>query len=328
MYQHIFLRILRLPLLVRIFMIAFLVISFFGVVVHIIEPENFPTVFEGVWWAIITASTVGYGDYVPGTTAGRITGILLLLAGTGFLTTYFISLAAAAVTKQSDYIEGKVGYLGSGHLIIVGWNERSREILNVLANSKRKIVLIDESLETNPLTFQNVHFIKGKAQSDKTLLKAKIKHADKVVITSDQSLDEHHADMNTILTLIAVKGLNPDIRCIAEVLTNEQVNNAKRAGADEIIETNLISSEVMLVSIETEGMTNSLHELLNHLNGSQLTFNDAEGKLIDKTFREACETLLDEGTLLIGIKKGESTNVNPPGSTHIQQGDKLLVIIH
>lgn len=313
-------------MLARILMIAILIIFFFGSIIHFIEPENFKTVFDGVWWAIITASTTGYGDSVPMTVPGKITGMILLFVGTGFLTSYFISLSAATVTKQNQLLEGKVRYNGKGHIIIIGWNERSREIIRTICETKQPIILIDASLESNPLSDNHVYFIRGRADKDETLVKAKIHDARRVIITSDQKLDEMHADMHTVLTLLAIKGLNPDIYCIAEIQTNEQANNARRAGADELIQTNTLTSAVILNSLFTEGHVNSLLDFLGELNGKHLSYIPAGNETIGKSFHEASTLLLKQNIILLGIKKGDDIAVNPADHITIEEDDFLLSI--
>lgn len=327
MTNQIYIRFIRLPILMRFLLIAALIIFIFGAVVHFIEPHSFPTVFDGVWWAIITASTVGYGDYYPATLAGRITAILLLLVGTGFLSSYFIHLSASTVNKQNEYLEGKVAFKGNDHVIIIGWNERSRSIIHTLSDEGRSIILIDESLGANPIKNERVHFIRGRSNRDDVLLKARIQTARKVIITSDQNLDELQADMNTILTLLAIKGLNPDIRCIAEILTNEQVNNARRAGADELILTNALTSAVFLNSISSADFVNPLLDLLGELNGKHLAYLPADTNIIDMRFQEASEYLMKKRNItLIGVKKGDDISVNPINNIKIEYDDQLLVI--
>jgi voltage-gated potassium channel len=324
--NQIYIRFIRMPILTRILVIAAMMIFLFGMVIHLIEPNNFPTVFEGIWWAVITASTVGYGDYVPQTMAGRITGLLLLLVGTGFLSSYFIHLSAATVTKQNEYLEGKIGFKGNGHVIIIGWNERSRAIIRSLSETRQQIILIDESLGTNPIRDENVHFIRGRAHRDDILLKARIQTAQKVIITSDQNLDELQADMNTVLTLLAIKGLNPSIYCIAEILTSEQANNARRAGADELIQTNTLTSAVILNSLFTEGHVNSLLDFLGELNGKHLSYLSPWQDTLGKSFKEASSLLLTNHIILIGIKKRDDIFVNPQNNIIIEQDDELLAI--
>ncbi|MBS8266042.1 potassium channel protein [Mesobacillus boroniphilus] len=327
MSNHLYMRFIRLPILARILMIAAMMIFLFGLAIHFIEPKSFPTIFDGVWWAIITASTVGYGDFYPVTAAGRITAITLLLVGTGFLSSYFIQLSAATVTKQNAYAEGRVGFKGNDHIIIIGWNERSRSIIRSLIGSDASIILVDNTLGSNPINDDQVHFIRGRANKDETLLNAGISTARKVIITSDQNLDELQADMNTILTLLAIKGLNPEIRCIAEIQTSEQINNARRAGADELIPANALTSAVLLNSIASADVVNPLLDLLGELNGKRLSYIEVEATLIDKNFKDASSFLLKErNIILIGMKKGDNVIVNPKNNIKIKYDDQLLAI--
>ncbi|MGA5690152.1 potassium channel family protein [Cytobacillus pseudoceanisediminis] len=329
MPQHIYYSFIRLPLVIRILLIALMVIFLFGGLIHIIEPSSFPTFFDGIWWAVVTASTVGFGDFYPKSTAGRIVGIALIFTGAGFLSTYFISLATAAVTRQNDFLEGKIEYRGQNHIVVIGWNERSREIVNTLGGDgmNHSITLIDETLKSNPVPHNNVHFIQGRANRDDVLVKANIFDAQKVIITADQNKDELHADMNSILTLLAIKGLNRDVQCIVEILTSEQAANAKRAGADEIVQTNVLTSFVMINSVSSQELVTSFLDLLGQLDKRKLTFQPASEEVENKTFSELSAELMKEGILLLGVKRGEETLVNPPHPFKILQQDQLIVIL-
>ncbi|ART77799.1 potassium channel family protein [Sutcliffiella horikoshii] len=322
-------RFVHWPLIARILVIIFVINITFGFLIHYIEPAEFPSIFDGIWWAIVTTATLGYGDYVPVTVTGRSLAIILILFGTGFVTTYFVSLAASAIATQNDYLEGKVDYRGSEHIIVIGWNERVRETLrqiNSMSNKPLSIVLIDSTLEKNPLHDQNVHFIKGNPCYDQTLLSANVKSAGFVVISADQSKDEVQADMNSVLTLLAVKGLNPDVYTIAEILTSTQVINAQRAGADEVIQTNMFTSYVMTNSMMSNGMSNTLLTMLDQLKGSKLKYLEVEKDMIGTTFEKLSNQMLQKKILLIGIKRRGDTMVNPPLYTLIQADDCLLVI--
>jgi voltage-gated potassium channel len=52
-----------------------------GISIHELEPERAPTVWEGMWWAIVTLTTVGYGDISPATFEGRILAAFLMVSG-------------------------------------------------------------------------------------------------------------------------------------------------------------------------------------------------------------------------------------------------------
>src|SRR5215813_4472642 len=66
----------------------------FGVVERIVDPKTFPTVWLGMWWAIETVTTVGYGDIVPQQTAGKVLAGILMLGGLSF-----IAVVTAIVTS-------------------------------------------------------------------------------------------------------------------------------------------------------------------------------------------------------------------------------------
>jgi voltage-gated potassium channel len=56
-----------------------------GVVVTIIDKEDFPNYGTAVWWAIVTLGTVGYGDVVPHTGWGRVVGSVVIIVGVTFI---------------------------------------------------------------------------------------------------------------------------------------------------------------------------------------------------------------------------------------------------
>lgn len=328
MPHQLFISFVRLPLLLRTFLIAISLIAFFGIIIHFLEPESFPTVFDGIWWAIITASTVGYGDYVPHSVIGKIAGILLLITSAGFLSSFFIVLATTAASRQDDHLEGKIKFKGEGHFIIVGWNERSRQVIYSLINEQKtaSIALIDDTLKENPLPYSNVHYIQGRPNLDEVLMRASIQTASKVIITADPTKDELQADMHTILTLLAVKGLNPHVETIVEILTNEQIANASRAGADEIIQTNMLSSFVMLQSLASQDIVTSFLDLLYQLTEKKLVYLEAAKEQVDEGFTDVSIELLQEGKILLGVKRGGATILNPPQPFLIEKYDRLIII--
>nr|WP_201714332.1 potassium channel family protein [Rossellomorea arthrocnemi] len=328
MVQQMFHGFLRWPLVIRIFMIAITLMLTFGTIIHFIEPDTFPSLFDGIWWAIITTSTVGYGDFVPLTLEGRLLGIVLILVGAGFLSTYFVTLAAETVMTQNAYLEGRATFKGKEHVIIVGWNERAREVINQLTSlhSRCDIILVDETLQKNPYNNNRIHFIRGTPFRDAILKKVNLHEASIALITADQNKDEMTSDMNSVLTLLAMKGNHPELYTVVEILQKDQVANAKRAGADEVIQTNMQTSYVMMNSIISQGMSKTILKLLNHLKGNNLKLIPVSEVYINENFHTLSGHLLKNNIILLGIKKGENTTVNPPLTMIVEESDELLVI--
>jgi voltage-gated potassium channel len=328
MVQQMFHGFLRWPLVIRIFTIAITLMLSFGTIIHFIEPDTFPSLFDGIWWAIITTSTVGYGDFVPTSFEGRLIGIILILVGAGFLSTYFVTLAAETVMTQNAYLEGRAAFKGKEHVVIVGWNERTREVINQLTSlqSQCDIILVDETLQKNPYNNNHIHFVRGTPFKDAILNKVNLHEASIAIITADQNKDEMTADMNSVLTLLAIKGNHPALYTVVEILQKDQVANAKRAGADEVIQTNMQTSYVMMNSIISQGMSKTILKLLNHLKGNNLKLIPVSVEYINENFHSLSAHLLKNNIILLGIKKGENTTVNPPLTTLVEETDELLVI--
>ena len=317
-------RFLRIPRIVKLLSFIIIFLLLFGSIIHFIEPDTFPTIPEGVWWAVVTISTVGYGDYAPSTLLGRLTGSVLILTGAGIVTSYFSSISKVAISTEQQLLKGTKEFQGTGHYIIIGWNERSREIIEEIHERRheRTIVLIDSSLREHPLPRTNIHFIHGRATVDSVLLKANVREASLVLITTDYSQSEFQTDMFSILTLLAVKGLNPNVYCLVEILTKEQKENARRAGADGLVETNKFASEYMLHFL-LAGETLQFQEEWEDFHIAELAMKH---EWLQYTFQQLSGVLLGQEILLVGLIRGGEKRFKPPSHTQLQPGDSLLII--
>jgi voltage-gated potassium channel len=66
------------------------------------DPQaNIKTGGDALWWAIVTITTVGYGDFYPITTLGRITGFFVMVAGIGIIGALASILASLLVSPSS-----------------------------------------------------------------------------------------------------------------------------------------------------------------------------------------------------------------------------------
>jgi hypothetical protein len=71
-----------------------------GFIMRWVEPDEFPTVGTGVWWAIVTFCTVGYGDVVPKDTFGRAVASVVMVFAITFITIVTALVTSALITGE------------------------------------------------------------------------------------------------------------------------------------------------------------------------------------------------------------------------------------
>ena len=71
-----------------------------GILMTVADRENFPSIGSGLWWAVQTVTTVGYGDHVPTSVAGKLVAALVMLVGIGFLTVITAAITSTFVSRS------------------------------------------------------------------------------------------------------------------------------------------------------------------------------------------------------------------------------------
>jgi voltage-gated potassium channel len=71
-----------------------------GIGMTVADRKNFPSLGSGLWWAVQTVTTVGYGDHVPTTVAGRLVASFVMLFGIGFLTVVTAAITSTFVARS------------------------------------------------------------------------------------------------------------------------------------------------------------------------------------------------------------------------------------
>lgn len=73
-----------------------------GFIATLVDSKDFPTLGAGIWWAIVTLGTVGYGDIVPHSAWGRVLGSAVIVLGVTFLSFLMATVTSYFVTAQQE----------------------------------------------------------------------------------------------------------------------------------------------------------------------------------------------------------------------------------
>ncbi len=233
-------RITQLPRIRKRIIIAALLLLLMhvvGTLGFLLIPDDPVSYSDALHMAMITITTVGYGEVIPlNTLSERLFAGLFAIGGFGTITFLFTSLATFFLESDLDYslrrrrMEKAIRTL-SGHYIICGFGRVGRNVAHELLNTRRPFVAIDSDEEQ--LTSQQEHMpdllhLYGDASDDDLLLAADIEDAAGVfAVTGDDSLN--------LMIVITARQLNPKVRIVARCHEIRNVQKMKKAGADMVI---------------------------------------------------------------------------------------------
>jgi voltage-gated potassium channel len=77
-----------------------------GFAIRLLDRKDFHSIGEGMWWAVQTVTTVGYGDVVPHGTGGRLIATAVMLTGIAFISLVTASVTATLVEQNRRRRQG------------------------------------------------------------------------------------------------------------------------------------------------------------------------------------------------------------------------------
>ena len=196
--------------------------------------------------------------------------LYVILIATGLIMIGLVTGAIIAVIIDFLLKEGQ-GMGASGfhdHIVICGWNPTAREAVDELRSDtyRRKIVLIHDA-ERNPAE-KLVYYVRGDPSNGDDLARADIDVAEAALVFPTSSSDE--ADMKSILTVMAIETIAPDVRTVVEVNNPRHVEHFKRAHADEIVVTPRLASHLLARAALYPGLSTLITDMVSGGAGSEL----------------------------------------------------------
>ena len=278
-----------------------------GVLVFYFEHDHdnkhfYETIWDGIWWGIVTITTTGYGDKYPVTLGGRIVAGFTMCIGivsAGIVTGNMASWLVDLRLKEGRGILNLHGK--SNHLVICGWKREMDRILD-------EILVLDPNLKPSdivivaPISFETIeafkanekyaeiNILRGEYFTQTLLEHASIQNAKKILVLadrSDPSQSLQSIDSKTVMTAMTVRKLAPEIYMAAELIDSKLDTYLKLTHCDEIMHTLKYSQMLLSETARTKGIAPVLFELLNTRNESSLSTLPLPNQLIGRPFQEA-----------------------------------------
>ena len=179
----------------------------------LVEPaDNEITAPRNYWWYfVVTAATVGYGDFFPTSTGGHVVGAYVIVGGIVTLTLLFTQLAETISAARGRRMKGVARLDLEDHVVLLGYLPgRSERILRELTTEGRQVALCAwDDVQEHPLPAEPaVLFVRGDLTNADVMARACVARARTAVI-------DGRDDNETLAIAVAVNHANPDVHLVA-----------------------------------------------------------------------------------------------------------------
>lgn len=304
--------------------------------------DNIQSLQDGIWWALVTVTTVGFGDIAPKTFEGRIVASVLMVCGM-FTLALFAGIVSSTILEIMIRLREDQFRMTAhtNHVIVCGYDAGSRMLLESLIEEKivdddREVILFAPYERPTDLPDEFV-WIRGDPTKESELEKVKVAHADSVIVVGPRTKTIGEADATTILTLFTLRAYaastnleerrKKPIYIVAEILDAENVAHAYAAGANEVIETTKLGFALMAHALTAHGSGQVLGSVASssaasiYVGRARFETGTSYGEIAARVRRE-------HGVTVIGVRNTRTGELilSPSDDTSLAEGQAIVYL--
>ncbi|HTW77496.1 MAG TPA: potassium channel protein [Thermoplasmata archaeon] len=294
--------------------------------------HGYPDVLTAAYWAMVTLSTIGYGDVVPTTPDARLF-VIGIAATEVFLGAYLVSIVISVVAEESQHrLLGTFGTDLKDHIVVLGYAAVGSAVVRELIAQDEKVAVVAETPEQvallHTLASDRKLFATTGPPGDATILKrVNIESAHSVVVCTGD-------DTTTLIAALNARAMNPTIRIVVSVGRPELKQTLKAAGVTYVASPAEMAGRLCADAAFRPEVANMVEDLTTTEFGADMEeFVLTQWTPISRQTLPEAEALVRKASdcLVIGYARpgpdGEfRTILNPPMSFQFQPGDALIVV--
>lgn len=313
----------------RIVTLMFLVLVLAGTLYLNFE-KDIKSLFEAIYFAVVTLGTVGYGDITPKTVQGRTVTIFLIFSGMILTSLFTATISSIIISKKIRDGQGVNKIKDKGHVIICGWNWKVEDIIKTLINSDNKDITLVNDIEPNLFSTisekypnANLKFVKGDFTDINILSRANIERSKGVMIVPDNSISSSQgADERTVFATMTIKSISEKIKVFVQLIRNETIPYIERAKVDEYFISDNIVPFFLTSNIASPGISDVMLKLMSYDQENAMISSSIPKEFVTKTFRELSQYYREkENSILIALVQFqdvlEMKNINSKDNSSI-----------
>jgi len=269
---------------------------------------------------------------LPESLFGLLCSYLLMICGI-----LYIAVVTAMITTESILFRlrrgismGKITF--ERHILICGWVSRARDILNQLFAADLKehspVVIVDQHIEESPMDHPLLKVIKGDPTEMAVLEQVNAGQAKSAIILADrENGDPNAADARSLLIVLAIETLQPDIYSCVEVLNPDNKRHFARAGVDEVISVAEISNRLVVQAALNPGVSNLISDMLSFGEGEEIYEKPVPPAFVGKTFADLATNLMRQRHMvLIGVRSEGVIVTSNRSRWRFKAGDMVFML--
>ena len=219
------------------------------------------TLSDATYVAVVTISTVGFGDFTPATTTARLfMASVIVLSLTLLSTAVGATLIPAMVNKIQQLTGRNAKVKRNNHYIIIGYSALANNTYRDLTGRGEQVtVIVKSETDSAQFTAVDVDFVIGDGTDLETLRKAGAEQAKGILALMND-------DSENAFVILAAKELNTKPKTVAAVSEAKNLSRVRRVHPDMIIAPQVLGGEL----------------LSSMLTGEHIDINDIMGRLLGK----------------------------------------------
>lgn len=219
------------------------------------------------------------------------------------------------------------------HTLVCGWNQSAELIVKRIhdEDEDEPVVLVCDR-DKAPITGKNLFWVRGDHTKVGILEKAHVKKANTAIILSDLESagnSKELADARTVLSVLTIESLHPDIHTAAELLDPSNENHLRRANVDEIVISGELSGTILSRVSENKGLSRVVKSLLTVGEGSEIyRLTNLPDNINTSLFGDLHLRLYKEkGYILLGFEDANcDICISPPLDAKLNDAEALYII--
>jgi voltage-gated potassium channel len=316
----------KFELLTLLFLLFFIVMTA-GIAIYVMEEKTNPNIeslFDALYWALVTISTVGYGDISPLTTEGRTISILVIISGIAMISFATSVIVSAFSEKLSELKENRIieqVNKSKSFLLVCGYGQMTKMFFRHYGDEYDNYIILESSqARMEQARKDGYDAIHEDASRYETLNKFNTDHCDITILCLTSS------DVENIYITLNAKSISKNIKVIARANDSTMLSKFNHAGADHVLMPNRVANTMIHTAITQPTMYKAIHAILTGKSVAR----------IDEIRAYECEGIVGKSVnalafkqsklLFMGIQRRGEFLFNPIHTEVIQSADIILVM--